>query len=176
MEREEKQNPNSHERIIRDTRNAWSELPADLLISVFERLGFASFQRAKSLCSSWHSASRQCVPKKQIHWLILYNYNKDSCMLFNPEEKDKLYESQDLELSKGKCIATCGSWFLIKDPFYTNLYILNLFTHEIINLPSVESQFGTKEMKRDEDNGFAVLSPVFWVDEKTKELCCSMES
>ncbi|CAA7061757.1 unnamed protein product [Microthlaspi erraticum] len=168
METEEKQNPNSHELIIRDTRNAWSELPADLLVTVFERLGYANFQRAKSICSSWHSASRQCVPKKKIHWLILNS--KDSCMLFNPEEKDKLYQTQDLDLSKGDWIATYGgSWFLMSDDLCTNLYIVNIFTHEIINLPPVESQLGMRKMKRDEYNGFTILSPVFWVDEKTKD-------
>ncbi|CAA7061760.1 unnamed protein product [Microthlaspi erraticum] len=113
--------------------------------------------------------SRQSVPKKQIHWLILSNYKKDSCMLFNPEEKDKLYQTQDLELSKGFFSATYGSWFLMSDSLCTNLYIVNIFTHEIINLPPVESQLGMKKTKRDEYNGFMVRSPVLWVDEKTKD-------
>ncbi|KAL1201730.1 putative F-box protein [Cardamine amara subsp. amara] len=100
---EEMQNPNSLKRLKR-------ELPRDLLISVFERLGFANFQRAKSVCRFWQSASRQCVPKGQIPWLIPFpedNKNKSCCVLFNPEEKHKLYKTQDLgvEFAKSVCWA-----------------------------------------------------------------------
>ncbi|XP_019086574.1 PREDICTED: LOW QUALITY PROTEIN: putative F-box protein At4g22660 [Camelina sativa] len=173
--------------------NTWSELPLDLLNLVFERLSFANFQRAKSVCSSWHSASRQSVPKNQVPWLILFpkerNNNKSSsCTLFNPEEKDKLYKTQDLgvEFAKSVCIATYGSWLLMQDSKY-NLYILNPFTHERIDLPAVESQQVrmVKVERTIEDDFFTfgaahnhgrlfkgnrtVRTPVFWIDEETND-------
>ncbi|KAL0738766.1 hypothetical protein Bca4012_014976 [Brassica carinata] len=63
-----------------------------------------------------------------------------------------------------------------------NLYIVNLFTGERINLPPVESQFGMTKVERVLYNEFCiksnnryeynlmdVRSPVFWIDEKTKD-------
>ncbi|CAH8275753.1 unnamed protein product [Arabidopsis lyrata] len=162
--------------------NSWSELPLDLLNLVFERLSFANFQRAKSVCSSWYSASRQFVPKHHIHWLILFprennNNNKNSCTLFNPEEKEKLYKTQDFgEGFKSFCRATHGSWLLLRDR-WSDLYIVNLFTHERINLPP------SGLLWKDYEAGNAIYqtcmykpycsrniqSPVFWIDEKTKD-------
>ncbi|XP_010451276.1 PREDICTED: probable F-box protein At4g22165 [Camelina sativa] len=164
--------------------NSWSELPLDLLNLAFQRLSFANFQRAKSACSSWYSASRQTVPKNQIPWLMLFpkDKNKDSssCKLFNPEEKDKLYKTQDLgvEFAKSVCKATYGSWLLMQDT-KCNLYMLNPFTRETINLPPVESQLGI-EIERTTVNWFrfyhstvsvdlSVSSPVFWIDEDSKD-------
>ncbi|ESQ55136.1 hypothetical protein EUTSA_v10027492mg [Eutrema salsugineum] len=159
-----KHNPESHECLRQDTSKSWSDLPLDLLNSVFERLSFANFQRAKSVCSSWYSASRQCVPKNNhIPWLILLpedsNNNSSSCTLFNPEEKDKLYRTQDLglEIAKSICIATYGSCLLMQNNLH-NLYIVNLFTYERINLPPVESQIGTTKIQRTKDDQFLITS------------------
>ncbi|CAB79172.1 putative protein [Arabidopsis thaliana] len=160
--------------------NSWSDLPHDLLNLVFERLSFANFNRARSVCSSWYSASRQSVPKNQIHWLILFpednnNKNNSSCTLFNPDEKDKLYKTQHLdeEFAKSVCRATYGSWFLMVDPLF-NLYILNLFTRERINLHPVELlwkdyELGVSSRNRMKSRGGNVRSPVFWIDEITKD-------
>ncbi|KAF8101402.1 hypothetical protein N665_0206s0078 [Sinapis alba] len=180
-----KLNPYSHKYLIGDTSiSSWSDLPFDLLNLVFERLCFADFQRGKSVCSSWLSFSRQCVPKNHIPWVLLFPQNNqtNSCMLFNPEEKDKLYKTQDLglEFAKSSCLKTYGSWLLMQN-LQLNLYIVNLFTHERINLPPVESQLGMTKVERILDDGFRITrngheykhmdvrSPVFWIDEKTKD-------
>ena len=193
MEIEDKHNnPNSLERFRRrDTPKSWSEFPLDLLISVFKRLSFANFQRAKLVCSSWHSASKQCTPKNQIHyWLVLFPENNlsenNSCTLFNLEEKDKLYRTKDLlglEFAKSFCRKTYRSWLLMCNPML-NLYIVNLFTHERINLPPSEAQHGVIKMERtlDDDDVFRITthngkeykgirrrSPVLWIDEETRE-------
>ncbi|CAH8275752.1 unnamed protein product [Arabidopsis lyrata] len=162
---------------------SWSELPLDLLNLVFERLRFADFQRAKSVCSSWFSVSTT-VTKNQIPLLILFpeDDNNSSCTLFNPEEKDRLYKTQDLGVgfAKSVCRATYGSWLLMQDSKY-NLYILNLFTRERIELPSVESQLGMVKVERIIDDGFHIIqderksedmsirSPVFCIDEESKD-------
>ena len=181
---EESHNPNSHERL-----KSWSELPSDLLISLLERLSFTDFRRAKSVCRSWYSASRQCVPKNNnIPWLLLFPEDNNSCCtLFNPEEKDKLYRTQylDLVLPRIFCLKTCGSWLLMRNRS-SNLYLLNLFTKERINLPPVESQVGTTKLERTVV-GFRITcpdgskpgkpmhirSPVVWIDEKTKDYLVS---
>ncbi|KAG2240593.1 hypothetical protein Bca52824_090557 [Brassica carinata] len=157
-----KLNPHSHKYLIGDASKSWSDLPFDLLNLVFESLSFADFQRAKSVCSSWRSSSRQCVPKNHIPWVLRFPQNNEnsSCMLSNPEEKDKLYKTQDLglEFAKSSCMKTYGSWLLMQN-LQSNLFIVNLFTGERINLPPVKSQFGMTKIQ----------SPVFWIDEKTKD-------
>ncbi|KAJ4910651.1 putative F-box protein [Raphanus sativus] len=175
----------SHERL-----KSWSELPSDLLNSLLERLSFADFLRAKSVCWSWYSASRQCVPKNNhIPWLLLFpeDNSNSSCTLFNPEEKDKLYRTQDLdlELPRRFCLKSCGSWLLMQNRLH-NLYVVNLFTKERINLPPVESQDGTTKLEP-AVFGFRITlpdgskaakpmhirSPVFWIDDKTKDYVVS---
>ncbi|VYS63517.1 unnamed protein product [Arabidopsis thaliana] len=163
--------------------NTWSELPLDLLNLVFKRLSLVNFQRAKSVCSTRYSVSRQCVPERQIALLILFpkedNTDNSTCKLFNPDEKDKLYKMQDLgvEFAKSVCRATYGSWLLMQDSKY-HLYILNIFTRERINLPPVESQLGMVKIERTIYDwfhfshghySFSLSSPVFWIDEESKD-------
>ncbi|KAF3530361.1 hypothetical protein DY000_02037207, partial [Brassica cretica] len=120
----------------------WSELYPDLLRSVFQRLSFTNLKRAKSVCRSWNSASRSCVPKRnQIPWLILFpqqnqTNSNNSCVLFVPDGKDNLYKTRDLgaEFTRSCCLASYGSWLLMFDQSW-NLYIVNPLTLEIIDLP-----------------------------------------
>lgn len=69
-----------------------------------------------------------------------------------------------------------------------NLYIVNLFTHERIDLPPVEAQHGVTKMERtlDDDHdvfcitshngkeykGIRLRSPVLWIDEKPENMLC----
>ncbi|KAJ0247178.1 F-box protein [Hirschfeldia incana] len=174
----------------------WSKLPSDLLHVVFERLGFADFQRAKCVCPSWQSASTQSSPKNQIPWMILFpEKGKDYCLLFNPEENNKTYRIQGLgvNFANSRCLAICGSWLFMRDPRY-NLYIMNIFTRERIDLPSVESQVGMLKIERTTDDMFLVTPkegigheynqedlridlPFFWIDKKTKDyfVTCYLE-
>ncbi|XP_010439380.2 PREDICTED: putative F-box protein At5g66830 [Camelina sativa] len=143
--------------------HCWSHLPLDLLRLLFERLGFADFERAKTVCSSWRSASKISEPNNEIPWMILFPKDKNYGILFNPEEKEKQYKTQDLgnDFGKSFCVATCRSWLLmlddrgyIKDVPQYKFYILHLLTRERINLPSFE---------------YGITSPVLWVDEKTQD-------
>lgn len=120
----------------------WSELCPDVLRCVLERLSFTDLSRAKSVCSSWHSASRGCLPKRnQIPWLILFPRNEEDnrCVLFVPDDRDKVYRTRDLGLDfvRSCCLATYGSWLLMMDIHY-NLNILNPLTGERIDLPLTE--------------------------------------
>ncbi|XP_010451278.1 PREDICTED: putative F-box protein At5g66830 [Camelina sativa] len=154
-----------HRSYPKRNHHCWSNLPPDLLQFVFERLGFTDFKRAKSVCTSWKSVSRKCQPKNQIPWLILFPKDNNYGLLFNPEEQEKLYKTQDLgdDFAKSFCVGAYRSWLLKLDPQYRdlayplyNLYILDLLTRERITLPTLESEFG-------------LTPPVFWVDEKTKD-------
>ncbi|XP_010467965.2 PREDICTED: F-box protein At2g05970-like [Camelina sativa] len=147
----------------------WSEICPDLLRCVFKRLSFTSFNRAKSVCSSWHSASRGCVPNQnQIPWLILFppneeaiNNNNSSCVLFVPEDQDKVYRSRDLgvDFAQSRCLTTCGSWLLLLNPLM-HLYIINPLTAEKIDLPDTQS-FSLGCLQYDQ--------ACFRIDNKTKD-------
>ncbi|CAN7013902.1 unnamed protein product [Brassica rapa subsp. trilocularis] len=144
--------------------HCWSELPLDLMQLIFERLGFTDFERAKSVCSSWLSGSRQSKPNNKIPWMILLPKKKNYFLLFNPEDREeKLYKTQHLGddfAHSSSCVATYKSWLLMitytEEVYLYNPYILDLLTRERINLLSFESDYG-------------FISPVLWIDEKTKD-------
>ncbi|XP_010434347.1 PREDICTED: probable F-box protein At4g22060 [Camelina sativa] len=170
----------------------WSKLHSDILDMIFKRLGFADFQRAKSVCPSWLYASRQSAPNNETPWLIQFpEKGKDFCLLYNPEEKEKVYRIQKVgdEFTNSHCLAIYGSWLFMRDPIY-NLYIINLFTRERINLPSVESPVGKIKIKRTINDMFSIKIddryddehlqehirfnleidfPLLWIEDKTKD-------
>ncbi|AEC05987.1 F-box protein (DUF295) [Arabidopsis thaliana] len=146
---------------------SWSELCPDVLRCVFELLSFSDLNRTRSVCSSWHSASRHCVPtQNQIPWLILFprnnvnNNNNNSCVLFVPDDRDSLYKTKDLGVGfmLSNCLATYGSWILMMDRL-CNLNILNPLTGEKIDLPRTKFDLPRLE------SSVACL----WIDEKTKD-------
>ncbi|KAL1218495.1 F-box protein [Cardamine amara subsp. amara] len=151
--------------------HCWSKLPLDLMLMVFEILGFADFERAKSVCSSWYSGSKQSKPNNKIPWMILFPEDKNYCLLTNPEDKEKLYKTQHLGdgFAKSVCLTTCRSWLLMHADYRDmegniiifdekhNLFILNLLTHERINLPAFKSYY------------HRLGCPILWIDEKTKD-------
>ncbi|CAH8306060.1 unnamed protein product [Eruca vesicaria subsp. sativa] len=138
--------------------DCWSKLPLDLMQLIFEHLSFVDFERAKSVCSSWLSGSRQSKPNNKIPWMILFPEEKNYCLLFNPEDKEeKLYKTQHLDKhwADSFCLATCRSWLLMETFHEVHLYIFNLLTLERIDLP--------KSLSYGSD------SPILWIDERSKD-------
>lgn len=95
----------------------------------------------------------------------MIRFPKDNyCLLFNPEEKDKMYKTPNLgnDFAKSSCVASYRSWLLMQpkleymEDHQYNLYILHLLTRERINLPSFVTEFG-------------LTCPILWMDEKTKD-------
>ncbi|CAH8386354.1 unnamed protein product [Eruca vesicaria subsp. sativa] len=150
----------------------WSELCPELVRCVFERLSFTHLKRGRSVCSSWRTALRGCVPKgNQIPWLILFPNNNEnnssSCVLYVPDDRDKTYKTRDLGLDfvKSSCVATYGSWLLM---FGTrcNLYILNPLSGERIYLPTNDRYQRPQE-----------LVACLWIDDTSKDylVVCKMD-
>ncbi|KAL0845363.1 hypothetical protein Bca101_018609 [Brassica carinata] len=140
MDIEEKHNPNSHERLNpRDTPKSWSELPLDLLISVFKRLSFANFQRAKTMWAQKPDPLAGSLPgRQQQRQPSVHNKRSWSgiCKEFLHRDLQKL--------------------LLMRNRMH-NLYIVNLFTHERIDLPPVEAQHGVTKMERTLDDDHDVF-------------------
>ncbi|CAA7058702.1 unnamed protein product [Microthlaspi erraticum] len=163
----------------------WSKLPHDLLRPIFESLGFPDFRRARIVCWNWHSVSKLTLPRKtESPWLMLIPEGDNGCVLYNPEE-DKVYTTMR-DFSGVRFLANSGNWSLVLDS-RSNLYIIDLFSEEKIDLPPLESIKPCKcTLKRVGDKDFErrvydvrhtsvsilrtdVMRGRLWVDEKTKE-------
>lgn len=117
-------------------RYGWSKLCTDLLRSILESLHPKDFHRARTVCSSWYSVSTTCT-RRLCPWRILLR--KSSTLLYDPEQ-DKTIETEHpgTDFSNSCVVASCSNWLLIIDS-YLDLYLLNVFTCERINLPSMKS-------------------------------------
>ncbi|CAA7057918.1 unnamed protein product [Microthlaspi erraticum] len=161
----------------------WSNLPPDMLGSIFQRLSLADFHRAKTVCWNWNSSSRLTLSRKrESPWLILFPHDSyDVCMLYNPDE-DRVYRTNK-DLSGTRFLANYGNWLLILDST-SNLYMIDLFSENRIDLPPLESLISsTSSLKRVGDKEFIWefsggsyynlttndLRGRLWVNEKTEE-------
>ncbi|XP_010462618.1 PREDICTED: F-box protein At1g10110-like [Camelina sativa] len=144
----------------------WSELVPDILSLVFKHLSFTDFARAKTVCSSWYSASKSSSPRQNhTPWLLLYE--DTHWLLFNSEE-GKFYRTEYFgRFAKCRGVATCGSWVLVFDK-EVNFYIINPFTPKLIRLPPLESN-RSAEFLQQRGQDVTVGTAVLWVDEKTED-------
>ncbi|XP_010467233.1 PREDICTED: F-box protein At2g14290-like [Camelina sativa] len=149
------------------TPRTWSELPPDLLESIYNRLSFTDFHRAKLVCWNWNLSSKLTVPKKiRSPWLLLFPEDDEdedgsgSVLLFNPEEEERTYRTKR-DFSGTRFLANSGKWFLVIDSRF-NLYIIDVFSDTRIDLPHLEESLLDKEESED-------LRGLLWVDEKTAE-------
>ncbi|EOA29276.1 hypothetical protein CARUB_v10025551mg [Capsella rubella] len=179
----------------------WSEMCSDAIQLILEILSFSDFHRARTVCSKWYSVSKSCVAgsRNRSPWLILFPekscvskpskklFNKvsdtNSCRLYNPAE-GKTYRTRYLgdKLSESRCLASYGNWILMLDPSL-NFYLLNVFTIERINLPSLSLRCEVRFQRKDDGGLFLeqswldretiinryIKTAVLWVDEKTKD-------
>ncbi|CAL9232375.1 unnamed protein product [Arabidopsis halleri] len=75
--------------------NHWSDLPFDILRSLFERLSFVDFHRAKIVCTNWYLCSKQTLHKtRKSPWLMLFP--EDGCVLYNPDEDRNVVDLRGL--------------------------------------------------------------------------------
>ncbi|KAJ4867892.1 F-box protein [Raphanus sativus] len=153
----------------------WSELCPEMVRCVFERLSFTNLKRGRSVCSSWRTALRGCVPKRnQIPWLILFPNNNEnnnsSCVLFVPDDRDKTYKTRDLgvDFVQSCSVASYGSWLVMCDT-RCNLNILNPLTGERIDLPQPPGPYDDIK-PRD-------LVACLWIDDRSKDylVVCVMD-
>ncbi|KAJ0248658.1 F-box domain-containing protein [Hirschfeldia incana] len=113
----------------------WSDLPVDILGSLLERLSFIDFHRAKTVCSNWYLCSKQTLGPKDRSPLLLLSPEEGGCLLYNPEE-DRVYVPRR-DFSGCRFLGNSGKWFLVADS-QSNLYIVDVFSDEKIDLPRLE--------------------------------------
>lgn len=146
-------------------RYDWSKLSTDLLRSILESLHPKDFHRARTVCSSWYSVSTTCI-RPLYPWRILFR--KSSTLLFDPEQ-DKTIETEHpgTDFSKHCLMASCSNWLLIIDP-RLDLYLLNVFTCERINLPSMESLL-LRNASFYGNTTSSNISACLWMNERTRD-------
>ncbi|CAH8358650.1 unnamed protein product [Eruca vesicaria subsp. sativa] len=163
-----------------------SELNSDVLQSILERLSIIDYLKARSVCKNWYIVCKQMSPiQDKFPWIISFPRRRpksSTCQVFNPKE-GKFYTLRNLgnDFSTHQCLATSGSWLLMLD-LRSNLYVLNVFTRERIELPTLESHQGRLQVHRLQNNTFTFMinqssvsasnvlnrtKAVLWVDEKT---------
>ncbi|KAJ0248634.1 F-box domain-containing protein [Hirschfeldia incana] len=113
----------------------WSDLPVDILRSLFECLSFTDFHRAKTVCSNWYLCSKQTLGPKDRSPLLLLSPEEGGCCLYNPEE-DRVYVPRR-DFSGCRFLGNSGKWFLVADS-QSNLYIVDVLSDERIELPRLE--------------------------------------
>ncbi|XP_010494023.1 PREDICTED: F-box protein At5g25290-like [Camelina sativa] len=166
---------------------SWSELSMDILRSVFERLSFVDFHRAKMVCANWYLCSKQTLHRQRgSSWLMML-FEESDCVLYNPDE-DRVYKRKR-DFSGIRFLANSGNWFLALDSG-SNLCIVHVFSggeRNRINLPPLDSinKGGHFTLKRIGDGEFKErlasgglgysnksvvdLRGLLWVDEKKEE-------
>ncbi|CAA7049443.1 unnamed protein product [Microthlaspi erraticum] len=157
----------------------WSKLCPDVLGSILERLSTKDFHRARSVCSNWYSVSVSRTSMRQLYpWRILFN-KENSTLLFDPGE-EKTHEIQhhpEIDFSKKYVMDSCSNWLLLVDSTL-EFFLLNVFTGERINLPSMESFIRGKEDGKEEWVDYiqhanvsifskSSVAAVLWMDERT---------
>ncbi|EOA27353.1 hypothetical protein CARUB_v10023468mg [Capsella rubella] len=123
-------------------RYDWSKLCHDLLRSILERLNCKDYHQARTVCSNWYTVSTTC--KRPLYpWRILFN--ADSILFFDPgEDKSHIIQHPGAEFSERYVLASCSNWFLMVDSGL-GFYLVNVFTRERIDLPSMETFILGKE-------------------------------
>ncbi|XP_010421382.1 PREDICTED: F-box protein At5g25290-like [Camelina sativa] len=164
----------------------WSDLPMDILTSVFGRLSFVDLHRAKIVCLNWYSCSKQRLLCKERPPLLILFPENDVCALYNPDEA-RVYKTKR-DFSGIRFLANSGNWFLVLDS-KSKLNIINLFSEKQIDLPPLESMNRDHySLERVGDNEFKEVTTVLrvgrpsviirnakdlrgllWVDEKKEE-------
>lgn len=143
----------------------WSDLQADLLCDVMQRLEVDDFIRARAVCSWWNSTPKKtinCRPKPQLPWLMLSSpSNPDSRYLYSlnysgggeeeqqPDgEKEKEKEKREkkkyhevrLPGIAGQCCIGSSEGFVFTVDKFGEIHALNPLTGACLPLPSTATQ------------------------------------
>ncbi|CAH8327276.1 unnamed protein product [Eruca vesicaria subsp. sativa] len=145
----------------------WSELPVDILRYLLERLSFSNLHCAKIVCSNWYLCSKQTLRPKFGSPLLIMSQEEDDCCLYSPEE-DRAYKTTS-DISGYQFLGNSGMWFLVIDS-KSDLYIVDVFSHERIVLPHLETLMGgLHEIQRVGENEFKDTA-FAWDHDTSKDL------
>ncbi|KAI5011247.1 hypothetical protein ZWY2020_013384 [Hordeum vulgare] len=127
------------------TDPCWSDLPADLLTSIVQRLQLPGAVAFASVCTSWRAAAGG-IPDPRTPWLMSWEQDPHpavrrgrsavTCKFRSLLDADRVYS---LTFPEGTFVTCCGAsngWLVVVDEL-CNLSLHNPFTSQTIALPPV---------------------------------------
>ncbi|KAJ3690115.1 hypothetical protein LUZ61_019279 [Rhynchospora tenuis] len=119
----------------------WNELPVELLELLFLRLSLVDCLRLPSVCKGWFEASGSVQKGKVWPWLMnLPNIKYRSCKFFDPFYcKEYTIKSEAIHARDHLALRfSRGGWVVVTEG-NKRVFILNPFTAQVINLPSLKN-------------------------------------
>ncbi|KAL6651204.1 hypothetical protein ACP70R_010129 [Stipagrostis hirtigluma subsp. patula] len=131
------------------TSTSWSDLPADILLSILQLLELPQALAFASVCTTWRSAAADSgIPCSGMPWLISWAglledrgasgrcTSAVTCNFYSLTDVNKVY---DVSFPQGCFVACCGAsrgWLVLVNEL-SNLVLYNLFSLVMIPLPPV---------------------------------------
>ncbi|KAL0923423.1 hypothetical protein M5K25_007479 [Dendrobium thyrsiflorum] len=120
----------------------WSVLPLDLLVLISEYFTtFVDFIRFRSVCSSWRSAASPRSLPPSLPFLAIRPVDPDdsspSCYFISPFEAKFVEQCLPNSCRNKHFMGSANGWLVMrgKDPFISDVSLLNPFTGAEIHLP-----------------------------------------
>ncbi|KAJ4719517.1 F-box protein [Melia azedarach] len=132
---------------------SWSDLPADIVITIVEHLHYSDQIRFRAVCKSWRASSANAVKfADKLPWLFaystLYRFNNrfsSFCYLYEPCHRQKHTIELKQALLGARVHASQYGWLLFSKQATLSLHYLFMFyspfTGKIIELPALESMY-----------------------------------
>ncbi|GLT69893.1 hypothetical protein SLA2020_420060 [Shorea laevis] len=113
----------------------WSDLPAELLSLIADRLGIIELMSFRGVCKAWQAASSAASAKIEgasnpEPWFLFYGENSQ-CHLYNTSQRR--YTMRIPELDGATCMASNQGWLLIFKE--GSMFFYCPFSHAKIDLP-----------------------------------------
>ncbi|KAF9616135.1 hypothetical protein IFM89_028601 [Coptis chinensis] len=122
----------------------WSLLQQDILWLIIEHLDFIDCQCVSAVCRNWRSACKNyCTissfrtPDDQIPWLMSQNSQPNSMVEFYRPLTNKTHKIYLPEIFATLCLYSKDGWLLLRPYANHQLFLLNLFTKDKIDLPKL---------------------------------------
>ncbi|XP_073000193.1 F-box protein SKIP23-like [Typha latifolia] len=148
----------------------WSGLPADLLITIVERLSIPEYFVFSGVCVSWRLASRKVIhlnvrPKPQSPWLMVPGGTEDTASFFSLSDgKLRSIPLPEPKIRSRVCMGSSDGWLVTHDEA-CEVHLLNPITREQIALPPLSTFYFVEKTA----SGFLVDDVTFLRDQGTTD-------
>ncbi|XP_078153908.1 putative F-box/kelch-repeat protein At5g24040 [Carex rostrata] len=136
-------NPRSSTDGVLSHERNWSELPQDILHLFAKKLhDISDFIRFRAVCKMWQFSAPVTDPPPQLPWLLECNIEKNTNII-------RFYCLSSRKVHTITCPASNGAWIygpacrylLASHSRNSQMYLLNLLTHDQIYVPSVNANW-----------------------------------
>ncbi|KAL8150593.1 hypothetical protein V2J09_020401 [Rumex salicifolius] len=119
---------------------SWSDLPTELLETVFSCLTLKDNIRTSSVCKRWNTVALSVRVTNQPPWIMYFPKFGNLYEFYNPSNRET-YSVELKELSDSRVCYTKDGWLLLYRPRTFRSFFYNPFTKEMIKLPGLEMPY-----------------------------------